>query len=262
MLRMFWNAKSAMNSMQNKLEMISNNLSNVSTVGYKKVDMGFQELLQESLDRKGYPISRGRGEKLQVGTGVRDTGLIRNKTQGMLNQTGSKTNFALDGQGLFKVYLQDNTQAYTRSGDFQINIQGKLVDKNGNRVSIIDDNGKEISNKLNLNKDNFVVNEKGEIFVTSKDGKSIKLANIGVYDAIGDEAFKSLGENLYVPSSENVRIFRSNNYDIHQGYLELSNVRLEEEMSDLIITQRAFQLNSTALRTADEMWGMANNLKR
>lgn len=261
MLRMFWNSRTAMNSMQNKLEMISNNMTNVNTIGYKKVDMGFQDLLQESLDRKGYPVSRGN-RNLQVGTGVRNTGIIRSDAQGILKQTGNKTDFAIDGEGFFKVYLQDNSVAYTRSGSFQVNTEGKLVDGNGNLVSITDEYGRELNGSINLTRDNFSVNEKGEVYVNIGDGKSTKIGNIGVYYAIGDEAFKSIGGNLYTPSNDNIEILKSNDFDLLQGYLELSNVRMEEEMSDLIMTQRAFQLNSTALRTADEMWGMANNLKR
>ncbi|WP_035289968.1 flagellar hook-basal body complex protein [Clostridium sp. KNHs214] len=261
MLRMFWNSRTAMNSMQNKLEIISNNMTNVSTVGYKKVNVGFQDLLQESLDRKGYPVSRG-SRNLQVGTGVRNTGIIRSKGEGVLNQTGNKTDFAIDGQGFFKVYLQDNSVAYTRNGSFQVNTEGKLVDGSGNLVSITDENGRELNGSIRLTRDNFAVSEKGEVYVNLGDGKSTKIGNIGVYYAVGDDAFKSVGENLYVPSNGNIEILKSNDNDVLQGYLELSNVRMEEEMSDLIMTQRAFQLNSSALRTADEMWGMANNLKK
>ncbi|MFD3157461.1 flagellar hook-basal body complex protein [Haloimpatiens sp. FM7330] len=261
MLRTFWNSKSAMNSMQTKLETISNNLANVNTTGYKKVDVNFEDLLQESLDRKGYPVSKGGVRNLQTGTGVRVTDITRDLSEGNLMPTDKKTDFAIDGDGIFKVYRQDGTAAYTRSGDFNINPNGKLVDYSGNRVSILDENGNEISDKVVISEKNFIMDEKGNIYQNEGE-RRVKVGTIGVYTALGDKSFKSIGNNLYVPASDDVQVTRSNNCDVLQGFLELSNVDLGQEMSQLIMTQRAFQLNSTALRTADEMWGMANNLKR
>lgn len=262
MLRTFWNAQTAMNAIQNKLETISNNMANVNTIGYKKADVGFEELFQESLKRKGYPTSIDKNKNLTLGTGIKTFELTRENTQGALRQTDKNSDFAIDGDGLFKVFLSNNKIAYSRAGNFQININGKLIDQNGNRISIVDNNGREISQNIHLNKDNFKVNSLGEIIETKSNGKSVKLGKIGVYTAIGSDAFKSIGENLYVPSNNNVKVNLNKDCNIMQGYLEISNVKLEDEMSDLIITQRAFQLNSTALKTADEIWGMANNLVR
>ncbi|WP_373898336.1 flagellar hook-basal body complex protein [Haloimpatiens sp. FM7315] len=261
MLRSFWNSKTAMNAFQDKLEMISNNMNNVNTVGYKKVDMGFQDLLQESLDRNGYPVSRNQGKNLQTGTGVKTTSISRNQNQGFLRETGRNTDFAIDGEGMFKIYLSDGTEAYTRSGNFNINTNGKLVDASGYRVSITDDNGNEISDTIKLNRDNFNVDEKGNI-CQNKGVNSVKIGNIGVYTSLGNGDFMSVGKSLYKPVNNQVKVFKSNDFSLIQNFEELSNVKLEEEMSELIMTQRAFQINSQALKTADEMWGMSNNLRR
>lgn len=258
MLRMFWNSKTALNAMNNKLDVISNNLANINTVGYKKAEVSFTDLMQESFERKGYPVSNN--DNLSTGSGVKSTEITRNKSQGMLKETGVKTNFAIDGNGFFKVYLSDGSVAYTRSGDFKIDASGNMVDSNGNLLSIVDDYGNEINKQLNFTDGNYSVDIKGDLYKNFED-RSVKIGSIGVYEPKSNNSLKSIGNSLYKPV-DNVEIQKSSDYSVYQGFLETSNVDLTEEMTDMIMTQRAFQLNSTALKTSDQMWEMVNNLSR
>jgi len=120
MLRLLWSAQSAMTALQDKLDAISNNLDNANTNGYKKVDANFKDLVYESLDRNGYPVSPKTNGKavLQNGTGVRLGGWTRDNTQGELAHTGLSTDLAIDGSGYFEVTQPDNSKAYTRGGNF------------------------------------------------------------------------------------------------------------------------------------------------
>ena len=264
MLRLLENSRSAMMAEQEKLDSISNNMANVNTNGYKKLDVNFKDLVYESLDRKGYPVSKGEKGKaiLQNGTGVRSSEWIRDNVQGQLTQTSLKTDLAIDGNGYFEVVKPDNSKAYTRAGNFLTDSSGTIVDQNGNRLSIIDDKGNDI-NKVNgpykFDKNNFSVDSHG--VVTIKNGNiSRPVGEIMVLDAVGDNSMISVGDNLFIPKP-GTKIVKSRDYTVMQGYLELSNVDIATEMTEMLVTQRAFQLSSTTLKTADEMWQMANNLR-
>ena len=264
MLRLLWNSKSSMMAQQEKLDCISNNIANVNTNGYKKINANFKDLVYESLDRKGYPVSADRKGKtiLQNGTGVRTSEWIRDNTQGPLTQTSLKTDLAIDGSGYFEVVQPDNSKAYTRAGNFLVDSSGTIVDQNGNRLSILDKQGNNI-NKVNgpykFNANNFSVDSKG--VVTIKDGNiGRQVGEVSVLDAVGDNSMISIGDSLFVPKP-GTKLVKSNDYSVRQGYLELANVDITTEMTEMLMTQRAFQLSSTTLKTADEMWQMANNLR-
>lgn len=261
MYTLFYNNKSALVAQQRKLDIISNNISNVQTNGYKKIDAQFADLYQDSLNRKGYPVTEGVKD-LTTGTGVRIGKATRETTQGTLKETGISTDLAIDGEGLFKVYMGDGKEAYTRAGSFKADAAGSLVDGNGNRVSIVDKNGREINNgrNLKLTNDNFIVDKSGLVSVKTPNGDIQEVGQIKVYDIIGNDSFASVGDNLFIPK-EGTQVYESNKGTIYQGYLENSNVNMGEEMTGMILTQRAFQLSSAGLKTADEMWGMINTLR-
>lgn len=269
MIRSIWNSRNGMSAQMEKLDAISNNLSNVNTVGYKRVDVSFQSLVQETLKRDGYPVNDGVSDKNapSTGTGVKASGLYKDNSQGTLMQTNNNTDLAIDGEGFFKVIDSNGNEAYSRSGVLQIDSNGKLVDSNGNTLVILNENGQNVNTEnsnIKFQKESFKVDEKGNIL-----GNQYGNLKIPVFNMIGQNSMKSIGENLYSP--ENIidnngnevqsEVYMSNNADILQGYIENSNVDIAKEMSDMIITQRAFQLNSSALKTADEMWQMSNNLR-
>ncbi|MDV4149681.1 flagellar hook-basal body complex protein [Clostridium sp. AL.422] len=255
MLRTIWTAKTGMNANQDKLDAISNNIANSNTMGYKKIEVGFKDLLSESLDRAGNPIN---DKDSVIGTGTKTSEWYRDNTQGSLQETMLSTDLSIDGQGYFKITTSDGNELYTRDGSFAIDGSGKLVDKRGNKVELKYLNGYSENNVV-FNKNNFLVDKKGQIYI--KDGGNFtQVAEIPIYSAVGDRAFISVGDNLFSPAT-GVQVQRTNNFDIYQGALEGSNVDIATEFSDMILTQRAFELSSRGISTADEMWGMINNMR-
>lgn len=257
MLRAIWNSTSAMNAQQEKLNSISNNLANVNTVGYKSEDVNFQDLMYETLDRRGYPVNNNSDTTLISGDGSRTSQWIRNTQEGSLVETGKKTDLAIDGQGFFRVTLPNGQAAYERSGDFIVDSAGILVDQNGNRVSMVLENG---SRTGQLTKDNFLVDKKGNVYIENGD-QDILYGKINVYNVVGQDSMISIGNNLYSPKP-GAQMYQNNDVSLYQGFLEQSNVDVGKEMSEMILSQRAFELSSKALSTSDEMWGLINSMKR
>ena len=220
MLTTLWTSKSGLNANQEKLDVISNNIANVNTTGYKKVNAGFKDLISSSLDEWGNPLN---DKTATVGSGVKAGNFTKDNSQGGLQTTNQKTDLALDGEGYFKV-----------------------ISSKYNCHSYID----------NIN---FTINKKGEIFAENN-GNFEKVGEIAVYTAVGNDVFTSVGDNLF-KELNGVQVYRTLDADMYQGYLEASNVDLSQEMTDMIVTQRAFQLSSKGITAADEMWEMINNLR-
>lgn len=255
----FYTNKTAMVAQQAKLDLISNNISNSSTNGYKRLSTSFQDLYRNSLDRLGIPAEDKTD--LAVGTGVKTTNALRILLQGSLRNTGLATDLAIDGEGMFRVIKADGSYAYTRNGNFVIDSAGNIVDNNGNRLSIVDENGREVNMQgvTSFKSGNFSVDKNG-VVSTEINGNLTEVGKINLYTSVGNEDFISVGENLFVPI-DGVTPFITTSNNIWQNHIENSNVDMATEMSDMIVAQRAFQLSSTALKTADEMWKMVNNLR-
>lgn len=255
MLTTLWAGKSGMMANQNKLDAISNNIANSTTTGYKRVEVGFQDLMQASLDRNGVPLN---DKTASVGTGVKTTPWIKDNSQGMVQETMRPTDLAIDGKGFFRLIMPDGSDIYTRDGNFSVDSMGRLVDHRGNKVYLdylpgfSEENVTFKSKELLVDKDGGVYRKNGESFE--------KVAEIPVYTAIGDEAFAPVGNNLYLPLND-IQVYRNRDIDVYQGYLEGSNVDISTEFSDMIIAQRAFQASSKGITTADEMWGMINSMR-
>jgi flagellar basal-body rod protein FlgG len=262
MYSMFYTNRSAMEAQQNKLDLISNNIANTGTIGYKRISSTFQDLYTSSLKKLGIPSSKDTNTELYIGTGVKSSNEARIKTQGSLKDTKLSTDLAIDGEGLFKVYRQDGSVAYTRNGNFKVDAAGTLVDNNGYRLSITNANGNEVNvpgGPINFAKDKFSIDSNGALSLDN-DGNPIKIGDIKTYKTIGDTDFISVGQSLFVPI-EGATVMETKNRDIYQGFTENSNVDVSTEMTDMIVSQRAFQLSSSALKTADDMWQMINNLR-
>ncbi|MCQ2969180.1 MAG: flagellar hook-basal body complex protein, partial [Clostridium sp.] len=152
----------------------------------------------------------------------------------------------------------NGTEYYTRDGNFNLDSYGRLVSNNGNILEVQYTNGYS-ENNTGLTSGNFNINNKGEIYI-DENGNYTKVGEIAVYNAVGNNAFTSVGDNMYKELDE-VQVYRTLDADIYQGCLERSNVDLTQEMTDMIVTQRAFQLSSKGISTADEMWQMINNLR-
>lgn len=243
-----WTSCTAMNAQQEKLDVISNNIANMDTAGYKSINVGFGDLVYETMNRSGVPVSADPNRTVdpENGTGVKTTATTRNDASGALVATGNATDLALQGSGYFKVIRQDGSSAYVRSGNFTQDGSGRLTDSNGDRLEVI---GQDT-----FTNGNFAVATDGTISVSGKN-----VGKINVYDTIGQDSLTSVGNNIYVPKA-GAQMFVTNSATITQGYYEGSNVDITKEMTDMIVAQRAFQLSSKGLSTADQMAGMVNQL--
>lgn len=256
MFRTLSTSKSGMNANQIKLDTIGNNIANSTTMGYKRIDVGFQDLLNESLNRNGYPTI---DKDAAMGTGVKTSEWFRDGAQGYFNNTGIKTDLAIEGQGYFKIKQADGSEVYTRDGSFKVDKLGNLVDGRNNKVEIIYAPGRSAAN-TKLEADNLVVDSDGSIYMKEKEIVT-KVGEIPIYSALGDSSFTSIGDNLFAPTAGS-NVQRTTDIKMHQSLLEGSNVDITTEFTDMIVTQRAFQLCSKGVTTADEMWGMVNNMRR
>lgn len=248
-------AKSGMTAYQEKLDYLSNDLVNSSTTGYKSTDVGFKDLLTESLNRKGTPLV----DKTAInGTGIKLGANYANNKQGNLLTTGSKTDLAIDGDGYFAAMQPDGSIGYTRDGNFKIDSNGILVDSKGNKVYVEYENGMA-EGSPSLDRESISIDDKGGI--SMKIGEdTVKIGTIPVFTAIGDKAFVHTG-NSYYAASDDAEVTLSTDYNIRQGFLEASNVDAAEVFSEVILTQRAFELSSKGITVADELWGMINNMR-
>jgi flagellar basal-body rod protein FlgG len=261
MLRVLWTSRTALMANTEKMDAISNNMANAQTQGYKQVDVSFEDLVGESLDRLGYPASKAStlAGSNSTGTGVKTTNWVRDNTQGSLTNTGVSGDLAIDGDGYYQLTSPSNQKVYTRAGSFSADANGRLADSNGNLLNINFDKGYNSGN-VKFTDNNYQVSENGDVLLKDNNNSSKKVGNIELYNVTGSNGFLSAGNNLYVPDA-NAKVYKSTNAAIRQGYTENSNVDIGSEMADMIVTQRAFELASKGIQAADSMWGIANNLK-
>ena len=173
-------------------------------------------------------------------------------------ETLRSTDIAIDGPGYFRIKSPNGESAYTRDGAFAVDGAGRLVDARGNKLDLEYANGFS-SDNVKFTKDNFLIDEEGSVHLKQND-TFLKVGEIPVYSAVGDKAFVSIGDNLFQPV-KGTEVFRTRDANLSQGFTEGSNVDIAEEFADMIVTQRSFELSSRGVKTADEMWGMVNNLR-
>lgn len=258
MIRLLNNSESGLMAEQDKLDCISNNIVNSETEGYKSEGVSFKNLLSESFNRMGYPVSDRAGvNEPYTGTGVRSCEWTKNNKQGPLVQTGVSTDLALSGDGYFRVRMQNGTYGYTRDSNFQLDKNGNIVDSDGNYLDI------EYNPQyqgVNLGKGKFSIKEDGTVFLT-ENNNTAQVGKINVYNAVGDDSMVAIGDSLFAPRN-GVQMYQEQGTKVEQGFVEKSNVNLSTEMTDMIMTERIFEMDSKALQTTDEMWQMANNLSK
>ncbi|MFA6940381.1 MAG: flagellar hook-basal body complex protein [Clostridiaceae bacterium] len=251
-MRVLWNSKTGMQAQQDKMDLISNNMANMETEGYKKIDASFKDLVYEKIAGKGVPVSSNAFASVK-GTGSTLGESYRCFNQGSLKQTGIDTDLAIDGNGFFQVKMADGSLAYKRGGKFSLDKNGNLSDDNGNILQI------DYKNNKKINSSSIIIDESGQVY-SDDNGTKVDIGKLNIYDFKDKANLKSIGNDLFkaAPGDEAV----SQDFSLKQGYLELSNVDLSKEMTDLILAQRAFELNSKGLTTADEMMSIANNLTK
>jgi flagellar basal-body rod protein FlgG len=253
MIRSLWIARTGLDAQQTSLDVISNNLANVSTNGYKRSRAVFEDLLYQTLRQPGAQSSQSTQipSGLQLGTGVRPVSTARIHTQGSLQQTGNDLDVAIDGAGFLQVLLPDGTTAYTRDGSLQRDSQGQMVTSSGYpiqpAITIPAD-----ATSITIAKDGVVsVVQAGSTATT-------QIGTMQVATFINVGGLQSIGENLYLETAASGAPTpntpgTNGSGALYQSYVETSNVNVAEELVSMIQTQRAYELNSKVISTSDQM---------
>lgn len=253
MIRALWAAATGMLAQQLNVDNTANNLANVNTNGFKKSRVEFQDLMYESLRSSG-------GQAVEVGYGVKPAATTRNFSQGNIEETGQPLDVAILGDGFFQVTLPDNQTAYTRDGSFKVDASGRLVTAGG--LALVVDGGGTIPAGAELQ-----IAANGELSYRDAKGQSVAAGKIRLANFTNPAGLEAIGQNLYRPTEASGQATPGDPGQgglgtLQQRYLERSNVQVVEEMVNLIVAQRAYELSAKVVQAADEMLGQANNLRR
>lgn len=272
MMRSLWSAASGMIAQQTNVDTIANNLSNVNTTGYKSEKVEFKSLLYQTLQTR---TTTANGEdkpvSAQVGLGTRVASITSEYAQGSLLASESQTACAVVGDGFFAVRGTDGQTYYTRNGDFKLSRtqQGGYMLATANGNPVLDSNGNEIMIPEGISTGKIQIADDGTVGYINAQGEYVGLnLQIGVFQFSNPAGLEKLANSLLAetPASgaamseaDNENLIPSN---IKQKYLEGSSVQVADEMVNLIVAQRAYEMNSKAIQASDEMLGQANQLKR
>ena len=262
-MRALHTAATGMMAQELNVQVISNNIANMRTTGYKCQRAEFQDLLYEHVSRIGTQTS-AQGNTLPVGIdlggGVKTVGTPRLMTQGTLSATGSALDLAIRGDGFFKVQMPDGTYAYTRDGSFQMDAQGRIVTAQGNVVSpgiTIPQNASAVT-----------INPQGQVSVTLAGSTTpTVLGQLNLTRFINQAGLLPVGDNMFTDtpasgSPQDGLPAIDGAGDLQQGNLEQANVEAVSEISDLIAAQRAYEMNGKVITAADQMLSATSNLMR
>lgn len=271
MVRSLWTAASGMIAQQNNVDTIANNLANVNTTGYKTEVAEFKSLLYQDIQTK---TTSANGERkpvsAQVGLGVRNSSVTSRFTQGNFYDSTNDLAFAVSGDGFFGIKGEDGNTYYTRNGDFHLAKYDKglaLTTSDGNVV--LDTTGKAIVLDEKIVSSKLTVSGDGELCYPdeSNNAKSMGIT-IGLWQFNNPSGLEKIGDSSYAESAASgapMNEATANGLmksELRQGYLEGSNVQVVDEMVNMIVAQRAYELNSKAIQATDEMMGQANQLRR
>lgn len=262
MIRGLYTGATGMNAMQYQIDVTANNIANVNTIAFKKDRAEFEDLMYETLNYTANDTSDDTMNPtgIDVGLGVRISGIQKMFSEGDLKETGNSLDLAIQGRGLFKVTLPNGETVYTRNGAFKLDNEGNIVNSKG---YLLDPQIVVPNNVSNIN-----ISQTG--LVTAQDpttGETIQLGQITIADFINTAGLKPLGDSLYQQTDASGDPIENNPATdqfglLRQGTLELSNVKLVNEMTDLITAQRAYEANSKSVTTTDQMLQTVNRLKQ
>ncbi len=272
MMRSLWTAASGMIAQQNNVDTIANNLSNVNTIGYKTETAEFKSLLYQEIKTK---TTSANGENkpigAQVGLGVRNSSITSHFTQGGFQATEGKFDFGIEGEGFFAIRTLDGGTAYTRNGNFYLSVapNGDYMLTNSEGLAVLDTNGEPIYFEEGISSEDIVIDVDGEVCLPDESGNAVKTGvKMAIYQFTNPSGLTKGSNTMYYESAASGVAMNEAEYDnlkkskVKQGYLEMSNVQVADEMVNLIVAQRAYELNSKAITTSDEMMQTANNLKK
>ncbi len=263
MMRSLWTAATGMQGQQTNIDVISNNLANVNTSGFKKSRVDFKDLFYQVLQMPGTPVGTGETEipvGAQIGSGVRPASIFKIFSTQSYQETQNPLDLAIEGDGFFRVELPDGTEGYTRDGSFKLDSEGTIVTSDGYilqpEITIPDD---AVS---------ITVDKYGTVsIVRAGSSTSEDLGTLEMAKFINPSGLLSIGDNFYQETDASGAPIEANAGEdgigtILQGFLESSNVNVVEEMVKMIVAQRAYEINSRAVQTSDEMLSIANALRR
>jgi flagellar basal-body rod protein FlgG len=254
-----WAAKTGLDAQQTRLAVVSNNLANVNTAGFKKGRAVFEDLLYQNVSQVGGSTSQDTqsASGLSLGTGVRVVATEKTFTQGSLNQTNNPLDLAINGRGFFQVLMPDGTLAYTRAGDFQLNNQGQLVTSAGYAV--------QPGITIPAGAQSVTIGRDGVVSVLqSGQSTPTQVGSLQLTDFVNPAGLQPRGENLFSESASSGTAQSgapglNGLGTLSQAYVEGSNVNVVEEMVSMIETQRAYEMNTKAIQTADQMLQYLSN---
>lgn len=281
MLRSLYSGVSGMRSFQTKMDVIANNIANVNTTGFKAGRANFQDMLSQTTSNAQGPTTRGLGgiNAQQVGLGVRVGAIDTIMTGGPLQPTNRALDFAIEGSGFFIVSGDEGvTTSYTRDGSFYTDYEGNIVNAGGMKImgypKGVESGGLNSLKPLkipdthgNAKLDEFTIDSSGKVTALYSDGEKVEIGTIATANFNNPEGLEKAGNNLYVESNNSgeaqIAMAGADGHGyIRQGFLEMSNVDLANEFTEMIVTSRAYQANSRSITTSDEMLQELINLKR
>jgi flagellar basal-body rod protein FlgG len=272
MMRALYTAATGMIAEQTNVDTIANNLANVNTTGYKTERTEFKSLLYQTIQTR---TTTANGDQkpigAQAGLGTRVAATASLYTQGALEETGNSTDFAIDGDGFFAVQAEDGNTYFTRNGNFTW-----AQDANGNTIlttndgyPVLDTTGNVIQVPEGVQSEELVFNTDGSIGYVTAEGTSVDMnQSIALYQFNNPSGLEKMSDSLLAQTGASGAAMLEQTTEgltpskVHQGYMEMSNVSVADEMVNMIVAQRAYELNSKAITTADSMLETANNLKR
>ncbi|MGC3979872.1 MAG: flagellar basal-body rod protein FlgG [Steroidobacteraceae bacterium] len=254
-----WAAKTGLDAQQTQMTVVSNNLANVNTTGFKKDRAVFEDLMYQNLRQVGASTSQDTQAPsgLNLGTGVRVVATEKVYTQGSFNQTGNALDVAVSGRGFFQVALPDGSLAYTRDGSFQLNSQGQLVTASGYNV--------QPSISIPQGAQSISISTDGVVSATlAGESSPTQVGTLQLADFINPAGLQARGENLLTESAASGSAQLSTPGlnglgSLQQGAVESSNVNVVEEMVNMIQTQRAYEMNTKAITATDQMLQFVSN---
>lgn len=262
MIRALWTAASGMQAQQTNIDVVANNLANVNTTGFKKSRADFQDSMYQNLKTSGAPSTSSTQvpSGIQIGLGAKLAAVTKLFSEGNINQTGNELDIAIEGDGFFQIQMPDGTTTYSRAGAFKRDDQGRVVTSDGYPMLpelVVPSNATSIS-----------IGNDGTVSVTQAGQTSpTNIGNIQLATFSNPSGLTALGRNLFQESDSSGTPTtgtpgQNGIGTLAQGFLEMSNVSVMEEMVNMIVGQRAYEVNSKAVQTADDMLQQANNLRR
>lgn len=261
-MRSLWTAASGMSVQQQNINVVANNLANSNTNGFKKSRADFQDLMYQTLQNPGSPSTNTSQIPvgIQFGMGAKLAAVAKIFTPGDINQTGNQLDVAIEGDGFFQIQLPDGTTGYTRAGSFKMDSNGRIVTSDGYPMipEIVIPSG---STKITIGSDGTVS------AVQAGQSTASTIGNIQLATFPNPSGLSAMGRNLLLQTDASGNATtgtptQNGLGSLSQGYLEMSNVNIVEEMVNMIVGQRAYETNSKAIQASDEMLQTANNLKR